>query len=1036
MTAGLVAATLWGCANGEKSPQASDSQRVDLATPEEASSADRVFELRVNDAKRIEADPPRGIDAEAVRPLEGEALVRARLGLPVIRAMLVLPEGLREIESGGPESPDSADSPEPQDDPSLQTQRLFAAALQQGLQGQGSQAIRLLEAAIQQTPEEPTLLRRLALGWAGLGNRVRAAAYFRQAVAANPDDLESVVALGRLLAESGDVETGTASLLYALAREDALRAIDPALPAVTRFYASAGLRRAGFTRASADLLDSFLDAQPPENLRPTRYGAELMFLRRRGPVHEVARGDGQAQLGDFRAARLAYERARRQGASGDDLVRRIVFADLWLGRLDEATDQVLEAIAADPGSPATLGMIEYLIEQGVPAEPIIAGLRALPVDGGEPDAPTLALASALPRDAATELLGETLDETPAADRVYDKLLNVLLTSEASSTDDRTHAITRAAAAIDADPMRAARFAGALLAAADNLDAVNQAFAELDADLRDRPSMQTLEAVVLMELGDITEAQARLDAALTSERPPMLARIEKARLLAVSGQFAESQAMLETIDANAADPRLGQLRVAVLLELGRVDEAVVLLDELIAEQPGDVRFGVQKSRVLVRQERFVDAEQTLLDVINTNPRAETAYAALLELYDRYGGELPDHPQGYQRLIRRMLTTIPRSRIARLTNAGIAEVRGQHDQAERLLDGLLKENPQDRDALMVLLDVYAKTDRVPQADTIVDRLLDAQPQDPEVLRAAISHYRRTRNEVGLAEVEERWLRTQEPSLGRDLGLARLLFRQGQADAALKLLDTAAADAEPAQRFRIRLFEVQALREVPLEVAEPRLRDLVMDDAKEEDLRKAAAYTLANRYESVGRHDATDALFDALLEALPDDAELKNHVGYVWAYAARNLDRAEALITEAIEADKDQSAYLDSMGWVRYKRGDFRGAERWLRRAMMAPGGDNPVILDHLGDVLYRLGQIDEAKAMWRQAREGMSGPGNVGTGDPETDSVVDRTTAKLDAAELGGDAAVPVSPLGAGVAVGAGEAAEVEDASRPSDDAAIP
>ncbi|MEM8495252.1 MAG: tetratricopeptide repeat protein, partial [Planctomycetota bacterium] len=117
----------------------------------------------------------------------------------------------------------------------------------------------------------------------------------------------------------------------------------------------------------------------------------------------------------------------------------------------------------------------------------------------------------------------------------------------------------------------------------------------------------------------------------------------------------------------------------------------------------------------------------------------------------------------------------------------------------------------------------------------------------------------------------------------------------------------------------------------------------------------------------------------------------------------------------AEPEQAAYLDSMGWVRYKRGDLAGAERWLRRSLAAPGGDNPVILDHLGDVLFRLGRPDEARAMWERAREAMEDPANQETGDPETDTVTERATAKLEALAAEVEVDVPVSALGPDVIV---------------------
>jgi predicted negative regulator of RcsB-dependent stress response len=60
-----------------------------------------------------------------------------------------------------------------------------------------------------------------------------------------------------------------------------------------------------------------------------------------------------------------------------------------------------------------------------------------------------------------------------------------------------------------------------------------------------------------------------------------------------------------------------------------------------------------------------------------------------------------------------------------------------------------------------------------------------------------------------------------------------------------------------------------------------------------------------------------------------------------------------------------YLDSLGWVLYKQGRFDEARRHLEQAAADRRGVDPVILDHLGDVLYRLDQTAEAVRRWRDA-----------------------------------------------------------------------
>jgi tetratricopeptide (TPR) repeat protein len=63
--------------------------------------------------------------------------------------------------------------------------------------------------------------------------------------------------------------------------------------------------------------------------------------------------------------------------------------------------------------------------------------------------------------------------------------------------------------------------------------------------------------------------------------------------------------------------------------------------------------------------------------------------------------------------------------------------------------------------------------------------------------------------------------------------------------------------------------------------------------------------------------------------------------------------------------QPAYLDSLGWVFYKRGRFEDACRWLGLAAGHDEGQDAVIYDHLGDALWRLGEKSRAADCWRRS-----------------------------------------------------------------------
>ena len=104
---------------------------------------------------------------------------------------------------------------------------------------------------------------------------------------------------------------------------------------------------------------------------------------------------------------------------------------------------------------------------------------------------------------------------------------------------------------------------------------------------------------------------------------------------------------------------------------------------------------------------------------------------------------------------------------------------------------------------------------------------------------------------------------------------------------------------------------------------------------------------------------------LRANPSFAPAGNDLGYTWADAGKNLDRAESMIRRAVEAEPDNPMFLDSLGWVLYKQGRFDEARRHLEQAASNERGADPVILDHLGDALYRLNLADDAVRRWRDS-----------------------------------------------------------------------
>ena len=106
-----------------------------------------------------------------------------------------------------------------------------------------------------------------------------------------------------------------------------------------------------------------------------------------------------------------------------------------------------------------------------------------------------------------------------------------------------------------------------------------------------------------------------------------------------------------------------------------------------------------------------------------------------------------------------------------------------------------------------------------------------------------------------------------------------------------------------------------------------------------------------------------FESLLKDRPEDASLLNALGYSFADRNQKLPRAEQMIRKALEASPDNPAFLDSLGWVRFRRGDIPGALPNLERAYRI--FPDPEIASHWGELLWLSGKQAEARALWARS-----------------------------------------------------------------------
>ncbi len=212
--------------------------------------------------------------------------------------------------------------------------------------------------------------------------------------------------------------------------------------------------------------------------------------------------------------------------------------------------------------------------------------------------------------------------------------------------------------------------------------------------------------------------------------------------------------------------------------------------------------------------------------------------------------------------------------------------------------------------------------------------------------------------------RWLKPLEGQTQRlDIQARRalVLARQGKVDQARALI-RAVPESRPADALYKSLAEAQLLRTLERwKDARALLMQVLEQHPQDTDL----LYELAMVLERMGRHDEMERHLRRIIELRPDHPHAHNALGYSLADRGIRLEEAYRLIERALALSPGDPYITDSLAWVVFRQGQVGRAAELLRQAYAAR--PDTEIGAHLGEVLWTLGQRDEARRIWRESRD---------------------------------------------------------------------
>jgi tetratricopeptide (TPR) repeat protein len=350
-------------------------------------------------------------------------------------------------------------------------------------------------------------------------------------------------------------------------------------------------------------------------------------------------------------------------------------------------------------------------------------------------------------------------------------------------------------------------------------------------------------------------------------------------------------------------------------------------------------------------------------LNVAPRSEDAAMRVFEY-----GLAVDAQQAF-RDAQGFAAAHPKARRLRLLLATQWAERREFDLAMAELVAMAKLDPEDIDLVFMQGQIAYRAKRLPEARNLLEQYVSRQSQRqsgaPDEGSGLVDAYQllsRIAQDQGFFDDAVSLLdKIQEPSARHNARVRQAAIRaqQGRVDDALALLDTSDPQSleeevltasAGAQMLREAKRPLEAIKR--LEAANERMPDTV-----------EIKYELAMMYERNERLNDTERLLREVIALDPGHAHSYNALGYSLADRNQRLPEALKLITRALEIAPNDPFIMDSMGWIKFRLGDYVTAVQYLEKAYrVRPEAD---IAAHLGEALWVLGQRDAALEIWKKA-----------------------------------------------------------------------
>ena len=493
--------------------------------------------------------------------------------------------------------------------------------------------------------------------------------------------------------------------------------------------------------------------------------------------------------------------------------------------------------------------------------------------------------------------------------------------------------------------------------------------------------------VAAQRGDIVLAsQLFLDLAKQTRDVRLAERAARAAAFANQPSIALQAATLwADLDPDSLEAQ--QASSQMLVESGNLKQAKPHIEKLLAKEETRVNGFLYLPSLLANQKDKTEVLNAVTEFAKPYPKLPEAHFAVAQaawLADkpdvakksldeanklRPGWEVAAQMQG-QMLVKEspdkaivyfqdFLKKYPKANDVRMANAKLLVSQKRFAEAKPEFVKLVEASNGNPEISAVVGILSLESNDYQMADKYFQQAISREFKDPDQLHLYLGRSAERQKDDVKALTWYNKIQSGNHFLEARLSAANVLVRTQNVDAAIKMLDDV-PDLTQDQQMLVLQTEANLLSQ-----AKRNQESFDMLRKAQQTWPEAVeiSYDYAMAAERVGKLDVMETELRKVIQKKPDFAAAYNALGY--SFADRNIKLVEAknLIETALKLQPDDHYMLDSLGWVQYRMGNLEKAVETLRKAYAFQS--DPEIAAHLGEVLWKQGQQEEAKKIWSSA-----------------------------------------------------------------------